>query len=309
MTDVPAPTEMPQPPKPKILRPNSVLHRVPMHLPFRHRCYWGMQTKIGWNVKNTFVCHLMNLPLSFTWTERDIDGVKRYIDALVADRVTEAKYFEERGFATNHVYPQHDPKSEAVEVRIDDFVDFLLLRQKICLPAHRRIHFFTDNERRKFVPSTYITSIAQLPGLEFLAQHADQDWHPIPTTENTIGGLKAEEVNTGLGLDHPDMSLADWKTASPPAPAGEAGPAGQATSPVGAGAGATPESEISRKAKDKHFELITYVRPRGAQPYFVKRLATYGGEMLWSGTSFQLEGPWTEYLRENALLIGLGIEP
>jgi hypothetical protein len=273
-----------------------------IRLPFHHRCYSGRLTKEGWTVKNSFTCHLLNLPLSFTWTEKDLDGVKRYIDALMADRVAEARFFEEKGFARDLVYPEHDPTTEMVKVTIQDFVDFLLMRGHICMPAHRRISFVTHGNR--FIPVSYITAISQLPGLEYLVETAEQ-WQRTPAYE-PIGGLKAEEIHTGLGLERPEMSAASLRPAPPAPPTVVMGEDGEHVASVVAQA---PESEIIRKGLLKHFELVTCVRPRDAQLYFVRRLATYGGELLWAGTSFGMEGPWTEYVRENALLIGLGIEP
>lgn len=291
----------------EVTRPRQVRPRGPMERNnFRYRCYFGQLSKIGWSVRSTFTCHQFTMPTAFTWADKDEDGLKRYIDALMADRSAEAEFFVDKGFVRDLIYPTHDANIETVKINVIDFVDLLLMRGHICMPAHRRISFLTYNNR--FVPVNFITAISHLPGLEHLREHAS-DWAPRDGKDSMIpiGGLKAEEVHTGTGLEHPELSVASL------APAGEAAPAGQvqvddAGQPVSVAAQA-PETEISRKAKPKHFELITYVKPHTGRAYFVRRLATYGGVMLWAGTAFGLEGPWTEYQRENALLIGLGIDP
>jgi hypothetical protein len=274
--------------------------------PFHYRCYSGQTIKIGWRVKSMFTCHLFHMPLSFVWASHDLDGLHRYINALMADRTAEAAFFEDKGFVQDLVYPEHDANVQAVRVNISDFIDLLMMRSHICMPAHRKITFMTYSDR--FVPTSFITAISHLPGLEHMANHTE-GWEGVQRSE-PIGGLKPEDVHTGTGLEHPEMSIASLAPASPAAaaagaPVADAAAAGEPLSVVAT----PPESEISRKAREKHFELLTYVRPAGAQPYFVRRLATYSGQLLWAGTSFGIEGPWTEYQRENSLLIGLGIEP
>jgi hypothetical protein len=279
---------------------------------FRHRCYWGRPTKVGWFVQLTFHCELYEMPLSFRWNDRDLDGVKRYIDALVAGRTTEARLIEDTGLAIDHKYHTHDPNTKPIMVKIKDFVDFLLLRGHIELPAHRRILFVTGSKHHEFVPAEFIATISQLPGLEFL-KNQTEGWEPGRPVDFEGLGLKPEEVTTGLGHTHPQHTA--LALARPDEVRSLVGPADPAvplvTPPDETPPPETPppESEIVRKAKDKYFELITVVKPRDAQSYFVRRLSTYGGELLWAGTSYQFDGPWTEYARENALLIGLGIEP
>ncbi len=109
----------------------------------------------------TFKCDLYDLPLSFMWKAHDVDGVKRYIDALVAGRSMEARFVEESGVAYDQVYPEHDANKESITLQINDFVDFLLMRGHIELPAHRRILFVTDKGRNAFVPSEFIGAISQ----------------------------------------------------------------------------------------------------------------------------------------------------
>jgi hypothetical protein len=278
---------------------------------FRHRCYWGRPTKVGWLVQLTFRCDLYDMPLSFLWNEKDLDGAKRYIDSLVAGRSSEYKFVEERGTATEHVYPTHDANLTPIRVQIHDFVDFLLMRGHIELPAHRRLLFITDKHRDTFIPSEFITVISQLPKLEFLKEHTE-GWQALRSHDVEKAGLKSEEFNMGLGLEHPErtaLALAPPEAVQEILPPAEAAEFIEPDASAAAVALPPPETEISRKAREKYFELITFVRPRDQQPYFTRRLATYGGQMLWAGTAYQMDGPWTEYLRENALLIGMGIEP
>jgi hypothetical protein len=282
---------------------------------FRHRCYWGRPTKVGWLVQLTFRCDLYDMPTSFHWNDRDLDGVQRYIDALVAGRTTEARIIEDTGLVLDLKYQMHDPNTKPIMVQVKDFVDFLLLRGHIELPAHRRILFVTSVKYHAFVPAEFIAAVSQLPGLEFLQRHTD-GWEPGRPADFDKLGLKAEEVTTNLGITHPqhtalalarpdEIAGAAPTLAPSPLPASEAPPSSASIALEVPPA----ESEITRKAREKHFELITAVKPRDGRTYFVRRLSTYGGQLLWAGTSFQFEGPWIEYARENALLIGLGIEP
>jgi hypothetical protein len=58
-----------------------------------------------------------------------------------------------------------------------------------------------------------------------------------------------------------------------------------------------------------HKEIISLFTKDGETPYFTRRLLTKKGSLLWCGTSYHKQGPWTLYSQEERHLKALGITP
>jgi hypothetical protein len=66
------------------------------------------------------------------------------------------------------------------------------------------------------------------------------------------------------------------------------------------------ETSVSSIQHPSHTETVSLITGNNQRPYFVRRLLRQQ-HLLWSGTSYQADGPWTEYHRDQSRLTALNI--
>ncbi len=235
----------------------------------------------GWKAVNRLKYLSFGLPRSFIWKDiKDIDGLRTYVDLIAAGRKTEALHFQERGMVEDVEY---DPEelTGAITVDAEDFFSTLALIGWVKLPLVERIRFNLNG--RAITPTEYLTILAKYSGHPEWFDPEGARWatpqevreiqpHSAMYTEERVGSFEApvEEVDENA-------------------------------QPV--------ESEVRRDGFLRHFELLTQVQPARGDRYFVRRLATFDGQLIWAGSSYQPNGPWTQYFRDNAQLIARNIQP
>ena len=288
-----------------------------------YRCYVMRALKhhgtSAWKASNVFPSLAPEVPLSFLWTAReDRDGLREYIDAILTNRRSKSVAMEKAGLVEMiEMFTSDRPNDVNVRANVHRFVDFLTLRDSFNIPLWGRVHFITDGHR--VVPTEYLGAVSQLfdARSKTFIDPKKEWWH---CRENDLErmGLRPEDVTSGMyrdryqnaaveagGATSDDEGLMVGDTTSE-----DDDPETASTIPATT---RTPTSiplreiEISRRPFPKHAELVTLVQPLHGRPYYTRRLLLFSGVLLWSGTSFYPDGPWTVWERNNALLISLGI--
>ncbi len=260
---------------------------------WRYRCFYIVPFAKGWKATSSIPALSPDLPWKFVWTVvDDKPGLQEYIDALLNGSRSRSSEFEEKGFVTNiETYHLDRPDDVRIKVNIRHLVDMLVLRDHISVPLWAKLQFVTHGN--KLIPRDYIAALAQLA-----PEHADLldpklPWDYASDKKLAAMGLKPEDVTSDM--NRPKHTAAPMRRSS--------------SIPTGREQGAPPqEVRISLKHFNGYFELITQVRPEDDHPYLTRRIARPDGTLLWCGTSYELQGPWTVYARNAAELLALGIE-
>lgn len=289
-----------------------------------HRCFHIRAKKFNgqpaWWAVNAFPALVPETPFSFYWMAReDRDGLRGYIDALLLGHRSKAIEYERSGLV-EAIEPFVIDRPDDVRVRISAqrFVDTMLLRDYLDVPLWGRVAFITNGKR--LIPNEFVAAMAKM------LSHEDRSfidvgsqWRHATERDLNAMGLKPSDVTSSLYRYQNDhLATAGAQEQAPavdsaefePPPASEDPP----TAVTIAATRATSEPplreiEINRRRFDRHFELLTLVQPpRRAKPYYVRRLGLLrDGRLLWSGTSYYSDGPWTVTQRDTALLLALGI--
>lgn len=260
---------------------------------WRYRCFSIVPFEKGWKATSSVPALSPDLPWKFVWTAvEDKTGLQEYIDALLTGSRSRSSEFEEKGFVTSiETYHLDRPDDTRIKVNIRHLVDMLAMRDHISVPLWARLHFVTDGN--KLIPRDYVAALAQLA-----PEHADlfdpkKPWDYASDKKLASMGLAPEDVTSSM--NRPKHTAAPVSRPRAAAFGREQDAAPQ-------------EVRISLRHFTNYFELITQVRPEDAEPYLTKRIARPDGTLLWCGTSYELQGPWTVYVRNAAELLALGIE-
>lgn len=237
------------------------------------------------------------LPRRFFWIDRNWAELARYINALAEKRTTDARVFEDAGLAVDHIYEPPPAKTKIVRVSPRRLLAVLRGEDVLEIPSDHRL-IVDDSHSRKQTLNNAMGDI--ISDGEILTAHIEQlktmlgAGYPVFyfTTEETDrlkGPLKnMEAVHTGFNLPDHTSDEPALAQATPPEPVQE-----------------TPVRSVDLGT---HEERVSLISSNTSQPYFVRRLLR-GSHLLWQGTSFHANGPWTEYQRDASRLAALGIEP
>lgn len=268
--------------------------RRPTDLAWGYRCYSMMPIKAGWKVVNALQFSSYEIPRSFWWMSRDDkDGLRAYIDMVTGGRKSEAMAVEERGMVTHR---EMDPEelSGSISIDFEKFIDLLAHRGSVDLPLKQKVVFTTNGHT--LVPADFIT---------ILAKYAkDPSWFGDPATWRWASDADVERLAPGPVGPTSGMYRGRSFMEDPNEASDDGVPQYESEEPE-----CPQESEIRRSPYDRYFELVTVAAPQRGKPYYVRRLARYHGQLLWSGSSYGPNGPWTEYSRDNAQLLALGLTP
>lgn len=279
---------------PPVARKPDFLPQPPTNtsMAWTHRIYLMRRKGDSWWAKSTIPKLGFDLPTEFEWTKKDdTTGLKKYIDLLLADRASEAQFFENVGSVIN---PQYLPESEdkglgTIVVNFRAFLGLIEMRDNLRIPLWRKMRFLTNGAR--LVPTQFILAMSGIPGFEHLAVGAEK-WRIASRADLERMNLSEDDVHSGMYADQPPLRREPEKASA------------AEDAPVSIPA---KEIQIDRHGHDKYFELLTQVVPREGARYFVRRLILYSGALLWSGTSYQMHGPWTEYERDDAAIMATGL--
>lgn len=258
--------------------------------------------KKGWRATCGLEFTAYDFPRTFIWSDRnDREGLRGYLDLVTAGRKAEAMAIQERGLVADIEY---DPEqlTGSIRVNFERFMDLLAHRGHIDIPLKEKVTF-VGAKGRQLVPSEFITILAKyVDNPDWFGNPAD--WHWVSRAE--MDEMDPMEVSSGMyrgvaNMQDTEEEAAHQAMTMPFRPARTATRVQRSARPP-------RETEISRSSFEKHFEMITAAVPERGQTYYVRRLARFDGHLLWAGTSYHSTGPWTEYSRDDAQMLAMGIQ-
>jgi hypothetical protein len=247
-------------------------------------------------------CNLW-IPREFFWENTSKADCCHYIDLLAAKRLNEAREFDDRKLATEHVYERGDGADRPfVNVSAQRLVAMLRGEEILEVPLDARIRFVLPNGKYTAndidaailgpeLMEEYIKGLRRLVG----------EGVPIMVAQMPKEKELLEKYGARLTDDvmHSGFNLAIARGGMPQheVPAGEVPPA--APAPV-------QETEVRKTEHGTHTETVSLITGNDQVPYFVRRLIR-DQHLLWCGTSYDAAGPWSEYQRDESRLTALGI--
>lgn len=248
------------------------------------RCYSCLPRGKGFFCQSRLKSLPLDIPSSFQWESRDLDGMRRYIDAVCAGRDAEAAQIEQTGMVTELQY-EHETTSGVVTLAVDAVVNFLLLRGSISFPLNKivRLAHVTRGPKDRRIVTTDI-----VPDLARLMQEDD------PFRGDHVEGpvLHQSRLHQVFTNDNVDLR-----------------PQAQAGGEAQAGEGAVEsESVVSRRVREDYVDMVTQVVREGDH-YLCRRIVDNSGDLIYSATAWSQEGPWKVWSRDNTKLMLLGLNP
>lgn len=275
---------------------------------FRYRCYKIVYdfSKGSFRCTNTFSRLLYEIPAAFTWTRaRDRDGLCAYIDLLCQGRTTEAEYFEQQGVVTDVEEGERPDPDQVVVLRVEELLETLALRSEWRVPLALKLRFVVHSKERSILPAEFTTNLLQHTQVEGWSDLTDLKHAKVAREDDLRSrmGLRFGDLHTGANLDR-----AQWP-ARVPGQAPEVDPAPWVDADDDDPSPVPQETEVSRVVSPTHVEVVTRVVQAGADPYFVRRVISEKGALLYEATSYQATGPWKVWTRDNAGLLARRVRP
>jgi hypothetical protein len=244
-------------------------------------------------------CNLW-IPREFVWQNSSKADCNHYMDLLCRKQIADAKAIEDQGLVKDAIY---DPgiSEDRPFVNISPMRLLAMMRgeEVLEIPVDARIRFRPNNNHytvndidaaifSKELTEEYLRSLRRVvgEGRPIIAVNTPEEKALL---EKYGMRLVDAKMHSGANLDIAREEYGEpITTQTPGAPA-----------PV-------TETEVSAKQFDTHTETVSLITGNSQLPYFVKRLLRHQ-HLLWSGTSYQANGPWTEYTRDISRLTALNL--
>jgi hypothetical protein len=246
---------------------------------------------------NVFPALSPDIPSKFVWAfADDKEGLKHYIDLILTGQRSEATMVEATGAITEQeMFHLDRPQDQVINVNIRRFVDYLLLRDRFSVPLWGKVKFITDQSN--IIPREFIAAIAQILGEDGKFLDPNRPWKHCTEKDLEAMGLKPSDVTSSMNRGKFSSHAASPSIEStfvPPEETDVPAPPPQ-------------EVEMRRDAYRDYVDLLTQVRPEEGDPYFVRRIISLRGPILWAGSAYRPNGPWKVWQRDNAQLLALGL--
>lgn len=244
------------------------------------------------------------MPREFFWQNTSRADCLHYIDLLAQKRIADAKAIEDSGLVSDATYETETagPDRNFVTVNPERLLAMLRGEEVLEVPIDSRIRFhpgkkrYTSNDLDAAifddaVTDAYYTRIRKMVGEGrpiFVVSMPDEKH----TLEKYGHRLVDAKMHSGMNLD---------------VACEEAG-VGEDTIQIPVAPAPVAEVVVASIQHGTHMETVTLITGNNQTPYFVRRLLR-DQLLLWSGTAFKAEGPWTEYHKDTARLTALGIDP
>ncbi len=262
-----------------------------------YRCFVFKAKGSVWRIKNVFPALAPDIPASFVWTaKQDLDGAKAYIDALLSGRTSASIYYEKVGLVSDiehHVIDR--PNDPTVRVLVHRLAELLLLRDHFSVPLWGKVRFITDGQR--LVPIDLIAAIAAMVDPEGKYIDTKKTWRAASEKDLEAMGITKDDVTTSLyRRKEPSIKPASLQ----PVPLEDADDEPEIE---------PQQFEVSRTVGERHVDLVTCVKPGGEQPsFYARRIFTFRDNvLLWEGTSYNPDGPWKVWHRNNTRMLAEGV--
>jgi hypothetical protein len=246
-------------------------------------------------------CNLW-IPREFFWENTSKADCCHYIDLLAAKRLNEAREFDERKLAIEHVYDKGTGDDRPfVNVSAQRLIAMMRGEEVLEVPLDARIRFslpggkYTANDIDAAIlgpelMEEYVKSIRRMVG----------EGVPILCVKTPAEKELMEKYGARLtdSVMHSGFNLAIARGGNL-GEVSDVGPSAPAPAPV-------QETEVRENDHGTHTETVSLITGNDQVPYFVRRLIR-GQHLLWCGTSYDAAGPWSEHQRDEARLSALGI--
>lgn len=247
-------------------------------------------------------CNLW-MPREFIWQNTSKVDCNSYIDLLARKQLADAKVIENNGLVADQIMDHSaEPDRPFVTVTPARLLAMLRGEEVLEVPMDARIRFkptqahYTLNDLDaaifgKELTEEYVRTLRRMvgEGRPIIAISTPEEKKIL---EKYGYRLVDSKMHSGANLDiaREDMGLANDNT----------GEVFQAPAPVN-------ETSVSVVEHGTHTETVSLITGNNQTPYFVRRLLREQ-YLLWSGTSYEANGPWTEYTRDTSRLTALGIK-
>lgn len=246
-------------------------------------------------------CNLW-MPREFIWQNSSKVDCNRYMDLLARKQIADAKAIEDKGLVADAIYDTSAGVDRPfVNIHPARLLAMLRGEEVLDIPVDARIRFKPNNNHytvndvdaamfSKEITDEYLRKLRQMVG----------EGRPIiavntPDEKKLLAKygfrLVDSKMHSGANLDiaGAESGITNEDTLG----------VFQAPAPIN-------ETAVSTVEHDTHTETVSLITGNDQTPYFVRRLLREQ-YLLWSGTSYEANGPWTEYTRDTSRLTALGI--
>lgn len=247
-------------------------------------------------------CNLW-MPREFFWQNSSKVDCNHYIDLLARKQIADAKAIEYQGLVKDIAYDTSaSPDRPFVNIHPARLLAMLRGEEVLEIPLDARIRFKPNNNHytvndvdaaifSKEMTEEYLRTLRRMVG----------DGRPViavatPEEKKLLEKygfrLVDSKMHSGANLD---IAREEYGLVSP----------SEETSGIPAPA-PVAETQVASVTHATHTETVSLITGNNQRPYFVKRLLRQQ-HLLWSGTSYEADGPWTEYHRDQSRLTALNI--
>jgi hypothetical protein len=215
--------------------------------------------------------------------------LRLYIDRLYAGDSNFAIAAEKDGRVTDVSYPTAAEinATEWYAVNIKALLSSISMRSPCDIPLWGKVKFITDGNY--LVPTAYIGALVAADNEMFGHLNPDNDWHPASNKDLRKMDLLPEQVTSGMN-GKPPVELGVGAEDEGPEDVAEVPPA---------------EVTVRRADRGTHTEWITQVSD-GDQVWFARRLYQ-DAVVFYEATSWNVNGPWRVWHRDNSIMLALGV--
>lgn len=245
-------------------------------------------------------CNLW-MPREFFWQNSSKMDCNHYIDLLARKQIADAKALEDKGLVKDAVYDTSvSPDRPFVNIHPARLLAMLRGEEVLEIPVDARIRFKPNNNHYtvndvdaaifgKELTEEYIKALRRMvgEGRPVMAVTTPEEKALLEKYGFRLVDSKMHSgANLDIARDEYDLPAAGVEMPDSPAP--------------------VSETSVSSIPHPSHTETVSLITGNNQRPYFVRRLLRQQ-HLLWSGTSYQADGPWTEYHRDQSRLTALNI--
>ncbi len=264
-------------------------------------CYRGYKLRKN-KARDNFTCTYLfkhsnyHMPRSFVWGPSiHFNELQQFIDVLTQRQILEVKKFEEMGLATALEYEQPPEDVPIINISAQRLLAILRGEDTLSVPATAKIRFMESSGQH--YP---LEVFAELAGESTLGPYIETvleriaEGRPVfcfGKVPSFVDPKRIQVVPSDVQLHQAEQMTARTDEYLEPVEA-------------------PPEEIIVKEAElPSHNETVSLLTRAGEAPYYTRRLLTKKGDLLWCGTSYHIQGPWTEYNRDKTRLEALGVTP